>query len=96
MLLLVVEAKLDQRGQLLNLRGIGLLQKGEHGIVDVFAVDVYLGHGGPRDQATVEPVVLRANGVVVGVEEVLVAFLDGLVAAEVGLEDECFEERRTR
>ena len=92
MLLLVVEPDLHQRRQLLQGRTVGLAQEPAHLPVHVGPEGVHLVDGGAADPAPPVPAVALAGLHVVGIEEVGVGLVRGLVAGEVGLQEEGLEE----
>src|SRR5262249_13997950 len=71
---------------------VGALEQVEHVLVDVGAIAVRLVDGRPRDVAALRPRVTVADGVVVGVVQVRVAWIRRLVIRHVRLQQEGFEK----
>ena len=88
-LLLVVQAQLDQRADVV---GHAAAQQVGHRVVDVRAVRQHLGQRRPRQQAAARPLMARADGVVVRVEQEAEALVEAAVAAAVRGQDELLEE----
>src|SRR5690606_14330660 len=93
MLLLVMEAHLDERASLLHLRGrLAMLEKTRDRLVDVPAIGAHLIDGGPRQSAPPSSLELRAEALVVGIEEAPVAGVKRLIVPNVTFENERLEE----
>ena len=88
-LLLVVEAELDERGRR---RGVARVDELVHRVVDVRAVLRDLVDARPREQTALRARVPRTDRFVVRVEEVRVRGVERRVAGEPGREDERLEE----
>src|SRR5262249_53923594 len=90
MLLLVLQAELDRRLEIwLERRALEQLA---HVLVDVGAIGVYFGETGARQQAARVTRVLRADRVVIRIEETPEVRLEGAIAARVRFEHERLEE----
>lgn len=83
-LLLMLQAQLQQGRGAGPAVGIGLLDQAQHGRIHMGAVDAHLVQRRAAQQAALGPRVARAQGLVIGVEEVEEALVKGLVARQQG------------
>ena len=91
-LLLVVQAEFEERGDRGDCSLAGSLQQGEHPLVDHPAVGVHLGDGRPRQEPAGRPRPPVADRVVVRVEQKAVERVERPKVRRVGREDERLEE----
>src|SRR6185436_14448871 len=91
-LLLVVEAELEDRREIVLERAASRREERADVRVDVRAVGEDLRQRRPRDEAALGTRVLASHEVVVGIEENAEALVEGLVLREPGLENERLEE----
>ena len=89
-LLLVLQAEADQRGDLGVVAAAG--EQRLHALVDVGAIALDVGEAGPRDEAALRPRVLLADTLVVAVEENAKGRVEGNEAGLEALEQEGLEE----
>src|SRR5687768_13316831 len=92
MLLLVVQAELDQLGQLGIVRAG--LEKAQQSLVDTRTIIMNLRDRRAAQRAALVARVHRPDRLVVRVEEPVVALVDGLIAGFPGAQDEPLEEPR--
>ncbi len=91
-LLLMGDAKNDQRGDARPRGVIGAGHQLIHRGVDVGAIGGDLADGGARQQAPVRSRMTRAQGLVIGIEQEAVAGIEKPVAVKIRLEQEGLEE----
>ena len=94
MLLLVMQADLDDRHDLVERRRVGALDQPLHRRIDMGAIGGDLRDVRPRDQAALRPRVARAGRDVIGVEQKGEALVELAIAGHVRLQQEL--SRRTR
>ncbi len=91
MLLLVIDAELDQLCRLL--RKVAVEQPAER-LVDVSAICAHLFGRGTREQPALGARLARADALVIGVEAIFEALFEHAVAAQEALQQERLEEPR--
>ena len=91
-LLLVVQAELDQRNDGRELGLVGALQQPFDGLIDMGAIGRNLRAVRPRDHAALRPRVARTGGDVIGVEQKREALVELTIVGSVRFEQKLFEE----
>lgn len=92
MLLLVFQPQRDPLQHLVLKVAASLSEQSLHGLIDMAAIGVHLAYRRPRQQPAPRPLEGRAVGLVVGIEQMVVAFIQRAIARQEGKQHEGLEE----